>query len=108
MHLSTVLCLLPLALAAPAPGPIDKRAPIIEGRAESVVKGKYIVKLKSGASEAALTKLIGRVKAKTDHVYKGAFKGIAGKIDATELEAIRNLSEVSYQHCSYHTRDIES
>lgn len=96
MHLSTVLAFLPLALAAPANhGPIDKRAPIIEARAGHVVPGKYIVKLKSGASDAALNKVVNRVKGKTDYVYKSAFKGFAGKITDAELDAIRASEDVS-------------
>lgn len=98
MHFSTVLAFLPLALGAPATGgPIDKRAPLIQARGlnANVVPGKYIVKLKSGASEDVLTKLVGKVKNKSDHVYKGAFKGFAGKISDAELDAIRSSPDVS-------------
>ncbi|KAM7202625.1 Peptidase S8/S53 domain containing protein [Naviculisporaceae sp. PSN 640] len=99
MHFSTVLAFLPLALGAPATGgPIDKRAPLIQARGvnANVVPGKYIVKLKSGASEDTITKLVGKVKSKSDFVYKGAFKGFAGKISDAELDAIRANPDVEY------------
>lgn len=98
MHLSTVLAFLPLALGAPAVGgPIDKRAPLIQARGlnANVVPGKYIVKLKSGASEETISKLVGKVKSKSDFVYKGAFKGFAGKISDAELDSIRANPDVS-------------
>lgn len=99
MHLSTVLAFLPLALGAPAVGgPIDKRAPLIQARGlnANVVPGKYIVKLKSGASEETISKLVGKVKSKSDFVYKGAFKGFAGKISDAELDSIRANPDVEY------------
>ncbi|KAK3358736.1 alkaline protease-like protein [Lasiosphaeria hispida] len=88
--------LLPLALAAPAP--IDARAPIIAPRGAEIIPGKYIVKLKDGASDAALNNAIGKVTtAKVDHVYKsGKFRGFASKIDAANLEAIQALTDVEY------------
>ncbi|KAM7213734.1 Peptidase S8/S53 domain containing protein [Rhypophila decipiens] len=97
MHLSTVLAFLPLALGAPASGgPVDKRAPLIQARGANVVPGKYIVKLKGSASDDSLAKLVGKVKNKSDFVYKGAFKGFAGKISDAELDAIRSSGDVEY------------
>ncbi|KAK3326693.1 peptidase S8/S53 domain-containing protein [Apodospora peruviana] len=100
MLVSTLLALLPLALAAPAPvpdaGPIDKRAPIIQPRGVEIVPGKYIVKFKSGASEEAVTTAVGKLKKKADHVYKGAFKGFAGAIDGATLESIQSNPDVDY------------
>ncbi|KAK0708931.1 peptidase S8/S53 domain-containing protein [Apiosordaria backusii] len=93
---AALLALLPAALAAPATsGPLDKRAPIISARAGKVVPGKYIVKLKDGASDAVVNKVLGKHKA--DQIYKGGkFKGFAGALDDVSLEAIRYLPEVEY------------
>lgn len=96
---ATLFSLLPLAIAAPAPsGPVDRRAPIIQPRGAEVISGKYIVKLKDGASEAALDSAIKKVhRAKPDHVYKASrFKGFAGSIEDDELQAIQDLPEVEY------------
>jgi len=93
---STLLALLPLALAAPS-GPIDRRAPIIQPRGVQIVPGKYIVKLKDGASDAALTAAVAKLpKGKNPNfVYKGKFKGFASEIDDATLETIQALPEVS-------------
>ncbi len=90
---SALLALLPLALAAPAP--VDQRAPIIQARGQ-VVPGKYIVKLKEGASDAALNAVLGKVtKAKPGYVYKASkFKGFASALDDAALQTIQGLPEV--------------
>ncbi|KAK1777045.1 peptidase S8/S53 domain-containing protein [Copromyces sp. CBS 386.78] len=95
MKLSAVLALLPLAMAAPS-APIDKRAPILEARAGTkVVPGKYIVKLRDGASDDVLDKAVKKL-GKADHVYKHAFRGFAGRIDDKTLDEIRSIPDVEY------------
>jgi hypothetical protein len=100
MKFSTALfALIAPAMAAPAPsGPIDKRAPLIQARAGEVVPGKYIVKLKEGASSEALDAALSRVTRKgkkADLVYRNkGFKGFAGKLDMDLLEELRYLPEV--------------
>ncbi|KAK3353850.1 peptidase S8/S53 domain-containing protein [Lasiosphaeria hispida] len=98
LYTSAVLALLPLALAAPTTsGPIDKRAPILQARTGQVVPGKYIVKLKSSASDAALTAAVAKLgKTKANHIFRGKFKGFASTIDADTLSAIQPLPEVEY------------
>jgi len=100
MYTSAILALLPLAMAAPTTtGPIDRRAPIIQARSgHQVLPGKYIVKLKDGASEAALTAAVAKLgSVKAGHVYKGSkFKGFASALDAATLSAIQSLPEVEY------------
>ncbi|KAK3947642.1 peptidase S8/S53 domain-containing protein [Pseudoneurospora amorphoporcata] len=82
-------------MAAPS-APIDKRAPILEARAGTkVVPGKYIVKLRDGASDDVLDKAVKKL-AKADHVYKHAFRGFAGRIDDKTLEEIRSIPDVEY------------
>ncbi|KAK4234096.1 peptidase S8/S53 domain-containing protein [Achaetomium macrosporum] len=97
MHFPTaLLALLPAAFAAPTAEPLDKRAPVIAAQAGRVVPGKYVVKLKEGASDDALDKAVSKLS-KTDHVYRGRkFKGFAGKLEGSLLDEIRALPEVEY------------
>jgi hypothetical protein len=96
MHFHTaLLALLPAALAAPTAEPLDKRAPVIAAQAGRVVPGKYVVKLKEGASDDALDKAVKKLS-KTDHVYRSRkFKGFAGKLEGDLLDEIRRLPDVS-------------
>ncbi|KAJ4302487.1 hypothetical protein N0V88_002633 [Collariella sp. IMI 366227] len=100
MYFSTaLLALLPVAFAAPAAEPqaIDKRAPIIAARAGQVVPGKYIIKLKEGVSDDAFNRAIEKIgKSKADHIYRGKFKGFAGKIEDAVLDEIRTIPDVEY------------
>ncbi|KAK0629430.1 peptidase S8/S53 domain-containing protein [Bombardia bombarda] len=82
-------------MAAPS-GPVDKRAPVIEPRGAQIVPGKYIVKLKAGVSDTALTAAMGNLKTKAEHVYKTSFKGFAGAIDDATLDILRGLDAVEY------------
>ncbi|KAK3386218.1 peptidase S8/S53 domain-containing protein [Sordaria brevicollis] len=84
-------------MAAPS-APIDKRAPILEARAGTkVVPGKYIVKLREGASDDVLDKAVKKLgNGKAEHVYKHAFRGFAGRIDDKVLDEIRSLPDVEY------------
>ncbi|KAK1756701.1 peptidase S8/S53 domain-containing protein [Echria macrotheca] len=97
MYSAAVLALLPLALAAPS-GPIDRRAPILHPRGAEIIPGKYIVKLKDGATEATLDKAIGKLrKGKPQHVYKNTgFKGFAATVEDADLEALQALPDVEY------------
>ena len=97
MYSSTLLALLPLALAAPAPaGPLDRRAPIISPRGVEIIPGKYIVKLKDGSNNAALEKAISLLtKATAKYVYSNdKFKGFASDLDDLTLEILRMLPQV--------------
>ncbi|KAL2173675.1 serine protease [Thermothelomyces heterothallicus CBS 202.75] len=97
MHFSTaLLAFLPAALAAPTAETLDKRAPILTARAGQVVPGKYIIKLRDGASDDVLEAAIGKLRSKADHVYRGKFRGFAGKLEDDVLDAIRLLPEVEY------------
>lgn len=99
MHFSTaLLALLPAALAAPTVEPLDRRAPVIAARAGHVLPGKYVIKLKEGASDDALEAALGKLKDKADHVYRRRkFKGFAGKLEAALLDEIRALPDVSFE-----------
>ncbi|KAL2255475.1 hypothetical protein VTK26DRAFT_3272 [Humicola hyalothermophila] len=100
MHFSAaLLALLPAAVfAAPASGPLDKRAPIIAARAGQVVPGKYIIKLKDGVANDVVDFILNQISEfKPDHVYKGRkFKGFAGKINDALLDIVRAIPDVEY------------
>ncbi|KAK3369878.1 alkaline protease-like protein [Podospora didyma] len=103
MHFSTaILALLPLALAAPAPVTEEllqtraEPAPVILPREGKLIPGKYIVKLKDGASDATIDAIIAKVAGSPSHVYKGKFKGFASKIDAATLAKIQALNDVEF------------
>ncbi|KAL2158288.1 hypothetical protein VTH06DRAFT_4609 [Thermothelomyces fergusii] len=97
MHFSTaLLAFLPAVLAAPAAETLDKRAPILAARDGKVIPGKYIIKLREGANDGALDKAIRKLRTKADHVYRGKFRGFAGKLEEDVLDAIRLLPEVEY------------
>lgn len=68
MLITTVLSLLPLALAAPSRR--AQPAPIIKPRGATLVDGKYIVKLKGEARAGSLESVMSAVKADADHIYK--------------------------------------
>ncbi|KAK4142714.1 cuticle-degrading protease [Dichotomopilus funicola] len=89
MQLLTLASLLPLVLAAP----------VIQPRGAQLIAGNYIVKLKSGASEAALEHAISHLKNKetAKHVYRASkFKGFAAKLSADVLDAVSKLDAVEY------------
>ena len=103
LYSSTLLALLPLALAAPAPaGPLDRRAPIISPRGVEIIPGKYIVKLKEGSDNTALEKAIALLtKATAKYVYSNdKFKGFASDLDDLTLDILRSLPQVCH-----HTTD---
>ena len=97
MYTSTLLALLPLALAAPATsGPLDRRAPIIQPRGVEIIPGKYIVKLKDGSNNDALEKAISLLtKVTAKYVYSNEkFKGFASDLDDFTLDILRRLPQV--------------
>lgn len=98
MHAIALLSLLPLALAAPATHKRAEPAPILRPRAAELIPGQYIVKLKDGASTAALEDALSVLPHDAAHVYNaGGFSGFASKLDQATLEAVQNHPEV----CTY-------
>ncbi|KAK4182942.1 peptidase S8/S53 domain-containing protein [Podospora australis] len=92
---AALAALLPGALAAPATDTLIKRAPLHQARSGKVIPGQYIVKFKDGASsDTVLSASVAKIK--TTHVFKGAFKGFAGALDAASLDAIRKLPGVEF------------
>jgi hypothetical protein len=89
MHFLAALSLVPLVLAAPAP--------VIQPRAGQIIPGKYIVKLKAGASDATLKSVMSKLgSSSATNVYTSSgFKGFASKLDSATLATIQSLPEVS-------------
>ncbi|VUC37039.1 unnamed protein product [Clonostachys rosea] len=87
MRSTTLLSLLPLALAAPA-----TRAPLYTR--EEAIEGKYIVKVKNGAS-ASINSAIASIASNADHVYKN-LGGFSATLTAEEVETLRNNPDIEY------------
>lgn len=86
MRSAALLSLLPLALAAPA-----TRAPLYTR--EEAIEGKYIVKVKNGAS-ASINSAIASIASNADHVYKN-LGGFSASLTSEEVETLRNNPDVS-------------
>ncbi|KAJ9143501.1 Subtilisin-like protein [Pleurostoma richardsiae] len=97
MHVTALLALVPLVLAAPTAQPVE-RAPVIQPRGLQTIPNKYIVKMKEGVSVSSLDSALGKLGASNaTHIYKaGAFKGFASKLDAATLEALQLHPDVEY------------
>ncbi|CAH0046323.1 unnamed protein product [Clonostachys solani] len=87
MRSAALLSLLPWALAAPA-----TRAPLYTR--EEAIEGKYIVKVKNGAS-ASINSAIGSIASNADHVYKN-LGGFSASLTSEEVEALRNNPDIEY------------
>ncbi|CAH0022692.1 unnamed protein product [Clonostachys rhizophaga] len=87
MRSAALLSLLPLALAAPA-----TRAPLYTR--EEAIEGKYIVKVKNGAS-ASINSAIASIASNADHVYKN-LGGFSASLTSEEVETLRNNPDIEY------------
>ncbi|KAF2203617.1 subtilisin-like protein [Delitschia confertaspora ATCC 74209] len=101
MHASFLLALLPFALAAP----------VITPRNTQVIPGKYIVKLKTSASDANLDEALALLPTAPEHKYKfGGFNGFAGKISDAAVKKLQALDAIEYiqKDAQVHTMDFLS
>jgi len=97
MHTLSVLSLLPLVLAAPAVVRRAEPAPLIQARDANLIPGKYVVKMKDGASPAALVDAINSVPGDPEHVYRaGRFHGFAQALDDADLSTVRSHPDVDF------------
>ncbi|KAK5988202.1 Cuticle-degrading protease [Cladobotryum mycophilum] len=97
MRLSVLLSILPLVAAAPATEKRAVPAPLITPSNEhGLIADKYIVKFKDGSSLQAVDEAVSSLVSNADHVYQNVFRGFAGTLDATTLEALRNHPDVDY------------
>jgi subtilisin family serine protease len=99
MRLQVLLALLPAVLAAPS-SPAkreDGPAPLyVPDAGEALIANKYIVKLKDGASVAAVQGNLKLAKSANDHVYSEVFNGFTATLDATTLSVLRDQPDVDY------------
>ncbi|KAF4120877.1 Serine protease, subtilisin family [Geosmithia morbida] len=96
MRASTLLALLPVAMAAPSIVKRSSLAPIITPRDAQVIDGKYIVKFKDDIIKTAVTSAISSISAKADYTYSEAFNGFAGSLTPEEVETLQNDPTVEY------------
>ena len=93
MRASTLLTLLPFAMAAPAdrasPAPIDVP------RGVRLVEGRYIIKMKDGSNIQSVTSAISSIKAQARHTYNSSFYGFAASLTPNEVEKLRQHPSVS-------------
>jgi hypothetical protein len=86
MRFEVLLALLPVALAAP----------LLTPRAGTVIKDRYIVKLKDSAISTASNIALSLLPNAPAHVYNlGNFRGFAAEFDATVLSLLQALPIVS-------------
>jgi hypothetical protein len=91
MRSLTLLAVLPAALAVPT-----YKAPIIQPRGMQILPDSYVVKMRDGVSRDEIDAVVKEVgEDKVQHVYEGAIKGFASKIDANQLHAIQSNPDVS-------------
>lgn len=94
MRASTLLALLPLAMAAPS-----KRAspaPLVAPRGVQLVEGKFIVKMKSDSHIAAVDSAIASIQADADYTYSDAFNGFAASLTPEEIQTLQSDPNVDY------------
>lgn len=98
MRSSTLLALLPLAMAAPSSikAKRDTPAPLIIPRGTSLVDGKYIVKFKKDVVTASINSAISSIKADADYTYADHFNGFAASLTEEELTTLRDDPTVEY------------
>lgn len=93
MKVSTLLALLPLAMAAPSKRSFP--APVLVPRDAQLVEGKYIIKMKTNAGGASVNSAISSIAADADHTYTHSFHGFAAALTPQELEKLRSDPNVS-------------
>ncbi|KAI1122916.1 subtilisin-like protease PR1K [Nemania abortiva] len=96
MRSAAILAALPLALAAPS-----KRAspaPLLKPRnADSIIEGKYIVKMKSSSTTQIIEAHQSMVAGKVHHTYNSDhYSGFAASMTPEEVVALLNMPDVEY------------
>lgn len=93
MRVSSLLALLPLAMAAPSRR--ASPAPVLVPRGAQVLEGRYIVKMKTDCQLSEVESAISGVSAGADHRYSHSFTGFAASLTPGELEILQNDPNVS-------------
>ncbi|KAH8177019.1 subtilase family protein [Sarocladium implicatum] len=95
MKFTALLAILPAVLAAPARR--DAPAPLHVPRdVNTLIEGQYIVKYKDITTFSAVEEGVKLLGKKPEHVFKGSFKGFAGKIDKETLDILRDDPSVDF------------
>ncbi|KAK2608863.1 hypothetical protein QQS21_002576 [Conoideocrella luteorostrata] len=94
MKVSTLLALLPIAMAAPAKR--SSPAPVVVPRGAQLVDGKYIIKMKGDAHLQSVSAAISSIKADADHTYTHSFNGFSASLSPQELEKLRQDPSVDF------------
>ena len=95
MRFSTVLTLLPLAVASPVaqrsePAPLITRSTVEPHNAD-----RYIVKFKEGSAMSIVQDALQHVSVEATHHFQHIFQGFAAKLDSKSVELLRLLPDVS-------------
>lgn len=95
MRSSTLLALVPMAMAAPSTMKRASPAPLITPRGAELVEGKYIVRMNKDSITTAVMSAVSSIAADADYTYSKAFSGFAASLTEEELEALRNDPNVA-------------
>lgn len=96
MKASTLLALVPMAMAAPSTTKRDAPASVVVPRNAQLVEDHYIVRFKKDTVSTAVSSAISSIAADADYTYAKAFSGFAATLTAEELESLRNNAAVDY------------
>lgn len=96
MRASTLLALIPVAMAAPSATKRDSPAPVMVPRDAKLVENSYIVRFKKDTISTAVTSAIASIAADADYTYSKTFSGFAATLSAEELETLRNNAAVDF------------
>ncbi|KID95479.1 subtilisin-like protease PR1K, partial [Metarhizium majus ARSEF 297] len=90
---STLLAILPLAMAAPAKRSFP--APVLVPRGAELIEGKYIIKMKAKAEVSAVSSAISSIAAEADYTYD-ALNGFVATLTPEELQTLTDDPNVDF------------
>lgn len=96
MRASTLLALVPMAMAAPSTIKRDAPASVVVPRNAQLVESHYIVRFKKDSITTAVSSAISSIAADADFTYSKGFSGFAATLTEEELETLRNNPAVDY------------
>jgi subtilisin family serine protease len=96
MKASTLLALVPMAMAAPSTIKRDAPASVVVPRNAQLVESHYIVRFKKDSITTAVSSAISSIAADADFTYSKGFSGFAATLTEEELETLRNNPAVDY------------
>lgn len=97
MRASTLLALLPMAMAAPSTSPMKREspAPVLVPRGAELIEGKYIVRMKKDSITAAVAGAVSKIASDADYTYTNKFKGFAATLTDEEVKELQKDPNVS-------------